>query len=247
MLLWSIIPKMNTEIPGDALVQACLEALDGADAPGRVARVAADRGAALLGTFGVASLLVGRVALKSEPHRDTRLAPLEVLIEQARMDAGGRGRLGERFLSEARDAIEVLIEGDTLDVPAAHELTLAYSRADVEAPEALVSFLMERLEFTAEADSAAGELEAEIDLLRRQADGDDHPLHRSLDDRLRIHLVDDRAALAHDITGGDEAYCGRLALYWLLDASADARLAAAGALYRRAQRRRRRWVEAGRS
>ena len=45
-----------------------------------------------------------------------------------------------------------------------------------------------------------------------------------------------RPGFVHRVAGRDEPWCGRLALYWLLDTASEARLAAAGGLGKQARR-----------
>ena len=53
-----------------------------------------------------------------------------------------RGRLGARFLEEAAPSIDGLALLDGIAPTVTHVLTVAYARADVEAPEALVERLI---------------------------------------------------------------------------------------------------------
>ena len=53
-----------------------------------------------------------------------------------------RGRLGARFLEEAATSIDGLALLDGIEPAVTHGPTMAYARADVEAPEALVERLI---------------------------------------------------------------------------------------------------------
>ena len=164
----------------------------------------------------------------------------EALIGLARMDTENRGRLGESFLTEAHGATGALAVDGGLDERSAHGLARAYARAEIEAPEALVSFLTAQLEALAASDRLPGDLDAEIDRLRREAGDDDYMLHMVLDDMLGVLPDEVRPALVHHVSGRDEGFCGRMALYWLLDASREVRLAAAGAFAGRQPQERQR-------
>ncbi len=217
-------------------VRACLDELGRSNDPGAAMRVAADHGSALLGTPGAASELVAAVARTASTDRGGPLELFEALIGLARMDTENRGRLGESFLTEAHGATGALAVDGGLDERSAHGLARAYARAEIEAPEALVSFLTAQLEALAASDRLPGDLDAEIDRLRREAGDDDYMLHMVLDDMLGVLPDEVRPALVHHVSGRDEGFSGRMALYWLLDASREVRLAAAGALAGRARR-----------
>ena len=93
-------------------------------------------------------------------------------------------------------------------------------------------------EVTALADSGryTGQLDAEVDRLHRRFEGDIYTVHMALNDSFHILPPEARAAVVRSVAGRKEDYCGRLALNWLLDASADVRLAAASTLHARVQR-----------
>ena len=113
---------------------------------------------------------------------------------------------------------------------AALELSDAYARGEVEAPEALVAWLMARLEALARSEAGAGlsALDEEIERVRQAADEDDHDLYCVVDKWLDMFPARRKAGVVRHIAGRTEDFGGRLALYWLLDPVADVRLAAAG-------------------
>ena len=145
-----------------------------------------------------------------------------------------RGRLAESFLTEARDAIDELADAGDLDLETAMLLARAYGSADIEAPDSLLSFLLADIQARAQDEGFPGDLDAELDTLQREAEGDDYALHALLVDMLNAVPAPLRPGLVHHIADRDEAWCGRLALYWLLDAATEMRLAAAGGLRERA-------------
>ena len=81
-----------------------------------------------------------------------------------------------------------------------------------------------------------GQLDAEVERLHRAFSGDLYTVHMALNDRFGILAPEVRAGVVRNVAAREEDYCGRLALYWLLDASADVRLAAASTLHARVQR-----------
>ena len=122
---------------------------------------------------GIASTLVSR----RETDADLRLILFEILVEEARMDMENRGRLGQSFLAEARVAIDALSEADGLDLGTAMSLARAYARAEMEAPESLVSFLLGDVEAQAGMEGVLADLDAQLDDLRGEVGDDDYMLH----------------------------------------------------------------------
>ena len=125
---------------GEIPVRVCLDELRDSTEPGAVQALARERRIALLGTAGVASGLVAVDGQDGDRRRGLEL--FEALIELGRMDEANRGRLGARFLEEAATSIDGLALLDGIEPAVTHGLTMAYARADVEAPEALVERLI---------------------------------------------------------------------------------------------------------
>ena len=69
--------------------------------------------------------------------------------------------------------------------------------------------------------------DTEIERMSLVLDLDAHYLHRTLDERIGVFPEEARAAFAYEVACRDEAECGRIAMYWLLDESAEVRLGAA--------------------
>ena len=164
--------------------------------------------------------------------RKQGLALLRGLIGEAGEDRENRGSLGGRFLEEAAQSIEALVGREELDADAALELTDAYARGEVEAPEALVVWLMARLDALARSETGTGMevFDEEIERVRQAADEDDHDLYRVVDKWLDVFPARRKAGVVRHIAGRTEDFGGRLALYWLLDPVAEVRLAAAGGI-----------------
>ena len=127
---------------GEVPVRVCLDELRDSTEPGAAQALARERRIALLGTAGVASGLVAVAVDGQDGDRRRSLELFEALIELARIDEESRGRLGARFLEEAATLIEGLALLDGIEPVVTHGLTMAYARADVEAPEALVERLI---------------------------------------------------------------------------------------------------------
>ena len=216
----------------DDPVRICLDELRGSEEVGAARKMARERRAALLGREGVASGLVAVALDAGDGDREPGLALLRALIREAGEDRENRGSLGGRFLEEAAQSIEALVGREELDADAALQLTDAYARGEVEAPEALVAWLMAGLDALAqsEAGTALGVLDEEIERVRLAADEDDHDLYRVVDKWLDMFPARRKAGIVRHIAGRTEDFGGRLALYWLLDPQAEVRLAAAGGI-----------------
>ena len=216
----------------DDPVRICLDELRGSDEVGAAREMARERRAALLGRERVASGLVAVAMSADDGDRAQGLALFRALIHEAGEDRENRGSLGGRFPEEAAKSIEALVAREELDADAALELTDAYARGEVEAPEALVAWLMARLEALARSEAGTGMevFDEEIERVRQAADEDDHDLYRVVDKWLDVFPARRKAGVVRHIAGRTEDFGGRLALYWLLDPSAEVRLAAAGGI-----------------
>ena len=216
----------------DDPIRICLDELRGSDEAGAAWEMAHERRAALLGREGVASGLLAVALDADDGDRAPGLALLRGLIGEAGEDRENRGSLGGRFLEEAAQSIEALVGREELDADAALELTDAYARGEVEAPEALVAWLMARLEALArsEAGTDLGVLDEEIERVRLATDEDDHDLYRVVDKWLDMFPARRKAGIVRHVAGRTEDFGGRVALYWLLDPEAEVRLAAAGGI-----------------
>ena len=191
---------------------------------------------ALLGTPGVASEVIGCLADVTNAELDRRLALLEVLIDEARMDKENRGRFGERFLSEAHDAIDALAGADNLDEGTAVLLAHAFARANLEAPGSLGSSIPVGLEEGDGVTRLPVDPDSLLDRIRDEAEDHVYGLHGALGAGLGVLPVEFRPDFVRYVAGRDDGSYGRLALYWMLDPVADIRLAAAAGVLERARR-----------
>ena len=168
----------------DDPVRAWLEDLGDSDDPADAIHLAMDHASTLLSTPGIASALISH----REGDASRRLLLFAALVEQARLNMEGRGRLAESFLAEARDAIDELAEAGDLNL----ETAMPLARAQDE--------------------GFPGDLDAGLDALRQEARRDDYALHALLVDMLSAVPAPLRPGLVHHIVDRDEAWCGRLAL-----------------------------------
>ena len=217
----------------NARVRAWLHELGNLDDPGDVSELARDFGPELLATPGLALALV----VGGEADAARRLQLFELLVDDARRNLENQGRLGEGFLTEASGAIVGLAMAGALDRDTAMALARAYAAAGLEAPKCLAAFILDDaadMEVTA---AFADDFDTVLDKLRDDAEGNDFMLHALLNQMLGAIPAPLRAGLVHQVAGRDEAWCGRLALYWLLDEAPEVRLAAADGIVERAQQR----------
>ena len=218
------------------LIQTCLDELRGSTDNNAARRIANDHGAALLTMPPAALELVSAFVHSIQADRERVLQLFEILIRDARMDAGDRGRLGGEFLDMAETAIELILANRGLDPEQSHGLMRAYARAEAAAPESLILCMVRQFEALQQSGRIPVDPDAEVDRLRPETKGNDFALHLALNDRVAVLPIDAQAAFVNDIACRDDEFCGRLALYWLLEGTAEARLAAAGGLYDRARR-----------
>lgn len=127
---------------GEIPVRVCLDELRDSTEPGAVQALARERRVALLGIAGVASGLVAVAVDGQDGDRRRVLELFEALVELAHINEANRGHLGARFLDETATSIDGLALPVGTEPAVTHGLTMAYARADMEAPEALVERLI---------------------------------------------------------------------------------------------------------
>ena len=179
---------------------------------------------------------VGYAVGEQDADRERSLELFEALIREARQDEKGRGRIGAMFLDEAARTIHLLVAAYRLDPPVTHDLARVFARAGVKAPPALVQCLIGQMDELIQAGGLPFDPNAEIERLSVVLELDEHYLHRKLDERIGVLPEELRAAFADEVACREEAACGRIAMYWLLDASAEVRLGAAEGFREQAHR-----------
>ena len=185
---------------------------------------------AILATPGIASELVESAACSAAPNWRVKLELFKVLVERARLDSVSRCRLGERFLSEARAALDALVARGALDEHRAVGLTRAFTRAGIEAPESLVALLTGRLEAQAASDRLAQHMDAAVDWLELYAPNGAVAMHEAFDVVLGILPLEFGLTFMDGVSSGGKGRCARLIVYCLLHASGEVRLRAASDL-----------------
>ena len=218
----------------DLPIRVCLDELRKREEPGAARALAQERRIALLGTAGVASGLIAVAVDGPDDDRRLGLELFEAVVELARMDVESRGRLGTKFLEEAASAIDGLALLDGIAPAVTHGLTMAYARAEAEAPAALVERLIGQIGSLRESGRLPFDTDTEIDALRPVLESEPWTLHRMLDERIGVFPEAARAAFACEVACRDEEACGRIALYWLLDRSEEVRTGAADGFLERA-------------
>ena len=224
----------------EELVRACLGEIREQDGFDPASDVAETHRVALLGTVGVAAVLIGFALGVHHSERDDALELLEALIHAAQQDEDGGGRIGGRFLAEAERAMGVPSISDLFDPPVTHDLARAYARAGVPLPPELMQRLIGQMEELTAAGRLPVDADTEIErlsvLLDLEEDYMEHYLHGELDERVGTLPDEIRAAFAYDVACREEAVCGRIAMYWLLNDAAAVRLGAAEGFRERARR-----------
>ena len=221
----------------EELIRACPNEMRDSDGVSVAGAVAGAYRSPLLGKEGVAAVLAGYAIGVHDADRDRSLELFEALIGAALQDEKGGGRLGARFLDEAARTIRLLAGSDRLDAPATHDLARAYARTGAEAPPELVQCLAGHMAELRKIGTLPIDPDSEIERMRVVLDLDAHYLHQKLDERIGVFPEEARAAFAYDVACREDAACGRIAMYWLLDESAEVRLGAAGGFRERALRR----------
>ena len=223
-------------MPAEELVRACLDEQRESDEIGIAGKVAEANRVALLGTEGVAAVLVGYAVGEQDADRGRSLDLFEALIHEACQDENGRGRIGAMFLDEAARTIHVLVAADRLDPPVTHDLARVFARAGAETPPALIQRLIGQMDELTQAGRLPFDPNSEIERLSAVMEIDEHYLHRKLDERIGVLPEELRAAFAYEVACREEAVCGRIAMYWLLDDTPEVRLGAAEGFRERAHR-----------
>ena len=209
------------------LIQACLDEIRQVEAAGADRQVTRDDVPALLATPGFASELVAGAACTAGADWRGKLDLFKFLVERARLDSASRCRLGERFLSEARTALDALVGRGGLDAYPAVGLTRAFTRAGIEAPESLVAFLTGRLRAQAASGRLVEHMDAAIDWLERYAPHGAVAMHEAFDIVLGILPLEFGLTFMNGVSGGGKGRCARLIVYCLLHVSSQVRLRAA--------------------
>ena len=224
----------------EELVRACLEEMRERDGLAVAGDVAETHGVALLGTVGTAAVLIGIALAVYDSDRDDALELFEALIRAALQDEDGGGRIGARFLGEAARAMRLPAVTERLVPLATHDLARAYARAGAPPPPELVQSLIGQMGELTKAGRLPVDPDVEIErmsvLLDVDEDHIEHFLHGKLDERIGTLPEELRAAFACEVACREEAVCGRIAMYWLLDDSAGVRLGAAEGFRERALR-----------
>ena len=156
---------------------------------------------------------------------------LELLIDDARMDAENEGAFGIGFLGSLETAVSQLLDEGKLTSVAAASLARCYGRANVQVPEPLVSFHLAQIEDGMDRSrTLPPDFDQAIANLAREADGNVYVLHEGLRENMAGLPIEMRATLVYELSSRDRAFSGSIATYSLLDQAAPIREAAALAL-----------------
>ena len=207
------------------LVRACQVELRHGDKVGAAQEMALKRRVELLATPGVASGLLTCAVNGEDADSEHSLDLLEALFEHTRIGEENRRRHGDHFLDKAGTLIEAQVFLDGVDPPAIHGLRMVYARADIDVPPALALCPIGHIGALRETDRLPYDPDTEIDRFRTLLAAAAYTLYQVLDERIGAYPAVTRAAFAYDVGCRAEEVCGRTALYWVLDLSAQVRLA----------------------
>jgi yecA family protein len=161
---------------------------------------------------------------------------LELLIDDARMDAENEGAFGAEFLQMLENAISSMLDDGQLTSVAATALIRCYGHANVQVPAHLVSFHLARIEASVDTShTQSADFDKIIEELAKEAGGNFYVLHEGLREVTAGLPAEMRSALVYELSSRDQAFSWSMATYSLLDRSAPIREAAALALLHRAK------------
>ena len=208
------------------LVRACQVDLPNGGELGAAQEMPLKRRVEILATPGVtagpATCAVNAEDADSEHSPDL----LETLFEHACISEENRAHHGDRFPNKPETLNEALVLLDGVDPPDIHGMRIVYARAEVDARPALAVRLIRHIGALRKSDRLAYDPDTEIDRLQTFLAAAAHTLHQVLDERIGAYPAVTRAAFTYDVACREEEVCGRIAIYRVLDLSAQVCLAA---------------------
>jgi len=158
---------------------------------------------------------------------------LQGLIDEARMDVENGGQHGQIFLNSLSENFGSL---NNLSAKAAGILATCYARANVEAPDVLLSIRIDQMSREMKnRPPAAGEVGDLLKTLSKEVGGDNFALFEGLRELMAGVPKDTRHALAYELTSADHNSSWAMAGYWLLSPDPSLREAVAHALLEKAK------------
>lgn len=222
----------------DAILQNLIQTRSGK----RQARLAHDAAPALVRAPDTPAGLVQ--ALAAGVHRETALMLLADCLDHGRMARENRQTGGAAFLDQIAIRLAGAARQGALDAETLVGVASCYARASLETPAALVVSVPRARPGAVTgtpgrgkqaSDDAAMELDAIIGRMVAEAGEEPLQLHSLLADMLAALSPPMRGLAVHRLASRGTATFDKLACYWLLDASAETRRAAAQALTDRAR------------
>lgn len=184
-------------------------------------------------------------ALTAGVHRDAALLLLANCLDHGRMARENRQTGGAAFLDQIAIRLAGAVRQGALDAETLVGVATCYARAGLETPTALVVPVPRARPGAvtgssgrrqdAPDDDAIVELDAIIGRMVAEAGEEPLQLHSLLADMLAALAPPVRGLAVHRLSSRGTATFDRLACYWLLDAAAETRRAAAQALTDRAR------------
>ncbi len=183
-----------------------------------------------------AAALAGRVAAETgEAEREDAVALLAVVLESARMARENGSAGGEPLLDAVAARVRDLDAAGVLEVPHRFAIARAFARAGLEVPA--TAMLPMDGSFELGGDDAGGlpDLADVLDGLAVEVGGESLPLYLALSEMMAVLPAAARATAITQVASLPQGRFERLGAYWLLDADADVRDAAAAAVLGRAR------------
>jgi hypothetical protein len=201
-------------------------------------RIVANR-AALMRSADLPTALVRALVDYSGDEWPPAAHVLELLIDDARMDAENEGAFGTGFLDMLESAICSIIDEGKLTSAAALSLMRCYAHANVDVPAQLVSFRLAEIDSGIDRKAPlAPDLDEVIAGLIKEAKGDLYAVYEGVREIMAGLPVESRAGLVYELSSRGQAFSWVAATYALLDQAAPIREAAALALLHRTRQGR---------
>lgn len=211
-------------------VERLLDVIAGMQEASAAARIREEANAFLRAPEGIGTVLRVVTTDGRERRREMACALLSAALDGARMAVENGSADGPRLLGLIEDAVRDLDATRVLDAHGRIRLAQVYARAGLEPPsEAMLTpDLLESM--TRQAAREMPDTGAMLAAVLDQCGQDSLSAHAVLGEAMAALPPDVRAQFVLMIAGHTDAVAARLALYWLLDRTADVRLAAATAL-----------------
>lgn len=228
----------------EEMLDDVLSSLSDASSPDEAWAIMQDISRDVIRVPDMGGALVARVLSYADP--DERAAQrafvaLTALLTEARMDRDNNVGAGRVFLDELENALSQALavgEDDYSSAESSDIMAIArcYSQAGLPTPGALTAAMNAfNAELMASFDGTVPDIDAMLDTLREEAQGDAFGLHTDLSEMLAAFEPVIRAPVIMAVIDRGEALYDRVGCYWLLDPELPVRQAAVTAYAARMQ------------